>query len=319
MDRARRQAASGLTILPVELASVCLVLVCSPTTATPQQLCDFKYTTNGNAITITACLGRDMLVIIPPDIAGLPVTSIGDYAFDQGLSSPIQVTVPDSVTNIGNFAFYQCGSLNSITLGSGLLNIGGGAFLLCSALPNISIPNSVTNIGAAAFYWCSDLTSITLPSSLINIGSGAFGDCVHLTSITIPKSVTSLGQGVFIDSGPSSVLFLGNAPYISKSPFADYTPTTYHLPGTTGWSNTFGGAPALLWNPTLKAPSVQSNQFSFEVTGTTNIPIVVEASAGLAGDNWFPLQAGALVNGSFRFTDPDWATHPARLYRVRFP
>jgi hypothetical protein len=295
--------------------------VCSPITATPQQLSDFKYTTNGSAITITGYVGYDTLVIIPPNIGGLPVTSIGDHAFDHGFPSTIQVTVPDGVTNIGNFAFYYCASLNSITLGSGLLNIGDCAFYFCSALREIAIPNGVTNIGANAFSECLDLTSVTLPNSLINIGAGAFdsGTCTRLASITIPKSVTSLGEFVFGDCGPTSVLFLGNAPYISKTPFADYTPTTYHLPGTTGWSNTFGGAPAMLWNPTLKAPSVQSDQFSFEVTGTTNIPIVVEASAGLAGDNWFPLQAGTLVNGSFRFTDPDWATHPARFYRIRFP
>jgi hypothetical protein len=65
--------------------------------------------------------------------------------------------------------------------------------------------------------------------------------------------------------------------------------------------------------------SVLSNQFGFTITGTTNIPIVVEASANLATASWTALQTCTLTNGSVYFSDPEWTNYPARFYRIRSP
>jgi hypothetical protein len=104
--------------------------------------------------------------------------------------------------------------------------------------------------------------------------------------------------------------------------FDDYA-TVYYLPGTTGWGTTFGGRPTVLWNPQFQtgAPTfgVQNNQFGFTVSGTTNIPIVLEATTALARPLWVNLQTCTLTNGSIYFSDPTWTNYPNRFYRIRSP
>ena len=79
----------------------------------------------------------------------------------------------------------------------------------------------------------------------------------------------------------------------------------------------------MLWNPQAQTTGgsfgVQTNQFGFNITGTANIPIVLEASADLASPVWTPLLNCTLTNGSFYFSDPDWANYPGRFYRFRSP
>ncbi len=106
-------------------------------------------------------------------------------------------TIPDSVTTIGNDAFYDCDSLTSITIPDSVTTIGNYAFAYCDSLTSITIPDSVTTIGNDAFYDCDSLTSITIPDSVTTIGDDAFAWCDSLTSITIPDSVTTIGDDAF--------------------------------------------------------------------------------------------------------------------------
>ena len=97
--------------------------------------------------------------------------------------------IPNSVTSIGDGAFYGCSVLTSITIPNSVTSIGEGAFDSCSGLTSIIIPNNVTSIGEYAFSRCSSLTSITIPNRVTTIGDGAFQNCNSLTSVTTYNSV----------------------------------------------------------------------------------------------------------------------------------
>ena len=126
------------------------------------------------------------------------VTTIGDSAF-SGCSSLTSITIPKGVTTIGDSAFSGCSSLTSITIPKGVTTIGDSAFSGCSSLTRITIPEGVTSIGRYAFTNCVSLTSISIPESVLSIEGQAFSSCSNLTSITIPKSVASISYEVFRD------------------------------------------------------------------------------------------------------------------------
>ncbi|MGP8200184.1 MAG: leucine-rich repeat domain-containing protein [Limisphaerales bacterium] len=252
-------------------------------------------------------------------IPSLP--SIGDSVF---AGCPLtSVTIPNSVTSIGDAAFEGC-PLTSVTIPNSVTNLGGSVFDDCGDLTNVTIGNRVTSIGDAAFYCCFLLTSVIIPDSVTNIGSEAFHYCAILTNVTIGAGVTSIGDYAFQYCALSGVYFQGNAPTADSSVFdAESGAAIYYLSGTTGWSNTFAGRPAVLWNPLIEASGagfgVRSNRFGFNITGTTNIPIMVEACANLASPVWTALTNANLTNGLFYFSDPQWTNYPARYYRISSP
>lgn len=103
-----------------------------------------------------------------------------------------------SVTRLGKYSFGNC-SFTSVSIPNSITSIGEMAFLGCSGLTSIKIPESVASIEDYAFYECSGLTSIKIPESVISIGSFAFSKCSSLYSIIIPKNVNSFGYFVFYD------------------------------------------------------------------------------------------------------------------------
>ena len=148
-------------------------------------------------IEITGCdESAEGELIIPNEIEGLPVTSIGNEAFYfcYCLES---IIIPDSVTSIGAYAFDLCSSLESITIPESVTSIGESAFHYCSSLESIIIPDSVTSIGNKAFSRCTNLTAVTLSNSLTSIEKGTFSICASLETIIIPESVTSIGEDAF--------------------------------------------------------------------------------------------------------------------------
>jgi hypothetical protein len=133
------------------------------------------------------------------------VTSIGERAF-YGCRGLTSIEIPNSVTSIGEAAFNCCSGLTSIEIPNSVTSIGEYAFAECTGLTSVTIGNSVTSIGEGAFYGCTSLTSITIPNSVTSIGEGAFYGCTSLTSVTIPNSVTSIGADAFAGcSGLTSI------------------------------------------------------------------------------------------------------------------
>ena len=148
-----------------------------------------------------------------------------------------------------------------------------------ATLTSVTIPGIVTSIGDNAFYECHNLASAAISNGVGNIGNYVFDGCISLTSAIIPGSVTN------------------------------------------GWSNTYQGVPAVLWNPQIQASSMhmQSNQVGFHITGTTNIPVLLEACTNLANPVWVPLTNVSLTNGLFQFSEPVQTNSGGRFYRVCFP
>ena len=109
----------------------------------------------------------------------------------------ITVEIPDTVQEIGDYAFCSWINLEKVTMTSNITSIGKGAFSDCESLTNITIPESVTSIGSSAFSFCRSLTNITIPKSVTSIGEYTFSDCFNLTNIIIPESVTSIGKSAF--------------------------------------------------------------------------------------------------------------------------
>jgi len=326
---------------------------------TSPMLYSFRFI-DGNA-TITGYFGSDTNAIaIPSTIAGRPVTTIGHGAF-YGCISLTAVTIPHSVTSIGDSAFQFCFSLSSVTIPGSVTSIGEDAFVNCDALTSVYIPDSVTSIGDCAFSYCHGLTAInvdsgspayasvdgilynkshtmliqcpggktgsyTIPECVTTIGSYAFSSCTALTSITIPDSVTSIGYSAFeYCTALTSVFFKGNEPCREEYDvfFEAANVTIYYLPDSTGWSTTFSGRPALLWNPVVQNDSAfgfAPDGFGFNISGTANIPVVVEACTNLSCAVWVPVTNATLdTYGELYFTDPSSASHPARFYRIVGP
>ena len=115
------------------------------------------------------------------------------------LSKGENFTIPDSVTSIGDGAFWDCESLHSVTIPGSVTSICGSAFFGCKSLKSVTIPDSVTSIGDDAFHDCSSLQSVTIPDSVKSIGRSVFSSCYSLHSVTIPDSVTSIGDSAFYD------------------------------------------------------------------------------------------------------------------------
>ena len=194
---------------------------------------DYEYSLlDDGTVEITKYTGSESDVVIPDEIYGKKVTSIGDFAFSDN-ARLTSIKIPDSVTRIGNFAFLNCTSLVSVLIPDYVISIGDSAFSENIDLVSITIPDSVTQIGNYAFHGCKSLTEINvapenqyyssengvlfdknqveiihypagitntsycIPDSVQIIGNHAFKDCANLINITIPNGITSIGESAF--------------------------------------------------------------------------------------------------------------------------
>ena len=113
--------------------------------------------------------------------------------------------------------FSSCSSLTNITIPDSVTSIGGYAFSDCSSLTNITIPDSVTSIGEGAFYGCSGLTSITIPEGVTSIGYVTFEGCENLSTLTIPDSIEYVGYEAFTACSNLQYNIYDNAIYLGNS------------------------------------------------------------------------------------------------------
>jgi hypothetical protein len=282
------------------------------------------------------CINLSQILI--PDT----VTNIGISAFSGANLMAIPVSPQNQFFSSVNGVLFNknqtilvqfpSGASGAYTIPDGVTSIVAGAFSDCAGLTSVAIPSTVTGIGSNTFFDCANLSSVTIPYGVTSVGDSAFYQCYSLASVTVPASVTNIGNYSFayclID-----VFFQGNAPAFASTAFY-YDPVSgfpndlegtaiYYLTGAAGWDSANPGVPEALWNPSIQIGDgsfgVQNNQFGFNISGTANIPIVVEACTNLAEPMWVPLRTNALVGGVIYFSDPQWTNYPARFYRIISP
>jgi hypothetical protein len=156
------------------------------------------YSVQNNCVTITGigtCI--DTEIIIPDKMNGLPVTSIGDAAF-QNCTNLTSISIPEGVISIGSSAFKNCSNLTSVSIPEGITSIEDSTFKNCSSLTSVSIPEGVITIGLYAFSDCGSLTGVSIPAGVSNIEAQAFYNCANLTSISLPVEIKKIGQHAFV-------------------------------------------------------------------------------------------------------------------------
>ena len=115
----------------------------------------------------------------------------------KGNTAVHTVYLPEGLTRIGAYAFYDCAGLTDISLPASVTSIGNDAFNGCKGLTELMLPEGLTSIGMTAFNGCSGLTSMNIPESVTSIATGVFWNCTSLASVTLPGSLTSIGNDAF--------------------------------------------------------------------------------------------------------------------------
>ncbi len=277
--------------------------------------------TNIGYAAFATCLGLTG-VTIPTSVLSI---EDGAFAACDGLAT---LAIPTGVTRIGSFAFSDCFSLAEVMIADSVTTLMEGAFQKCISLENVTIPGSVKSIGRGAFAYCSGLTNAVLLPGVSAIGKEAFYECTSLVQVLIPWTVTSIGgDAFFYCTNLAAVYCEGNAPSLGFYAF-DFDPvaTIYYLPGTTGWSATYGGRPTAPWmlpHPVILSHGpnfgMTTNRFGFVISWAANKPVVIDACSNLAAPQWLAVETNSLAGGASYYSDPKWTNYPTRFYRLRTP
>ena len=162
----------------------------------PSPEVQYKLSDDGSYAIVTGMIGNRTKVKIARTYQGVPVTHIGNNAFENNIVLTF-VYLPDTVTYIGNRAFYSSSYLGGISGFENITYIGDEAFYMCPELDLTEMPAKLEYIGARAFHSCGDVTFTHIPDSVSYIGDGAFYDCSRLQDVTIGDGVTHIGKETF--------------------------------------------------------------------------------------------------------------------------
>ena len=173
---------------------------------------------------------------------------LGDYAF-YGCCRLTSLSLPSGITSIGNYAFQDCWGLTSFVIPSKVTTIGVSAFYGCSGLTSLDIPSSVTSIYMYAFAYCSGLTNLVIPSGVTTIAGYAFYGCSGLTNLVIPSGVTEIVRNAFSGcSGLTSLVIPSSVTSILISAFYGCSGlASLVIPSnvTSIWESAFNGCSGL--------------------------------------------------------------------------
>ncbi len=174
---------------------------------------ELSYSVNEDStVTITDCDTAAVNVTVPDTIDGMAVVGIGEWAFYActGLES---VSIPEGVTSIGDYTFYNCTSLKSVSLPASLTEVGSWAFYGCESMERVYISDLTeyltiefvddnsypTYYGADIYVNNEPLTELVIPEGIAEIPPYVFNGCTSLKSVVLPEGVTSIGDRAFFD------------------------------------------------------------------------------------------------------------------------
>ena len=227
------QDCSGLysIVIPSSVISIGYRAICGCNGLTTIQVENGNpvYDSRDNCNAIIKSENNELIAGCKKTIIPNSVTCIGDGAFYY-CDSLTSISIPNSVASIRDYAFYHCSSLASVTIPNSVTSIGIYAFSGCTGLTSFIIPNSVATIGEKAFSGCTSLTSIGISDGVIDIGNCAFRDCSSLSSIVFPNSITRIEDGILQDCRgltsvtiPSSVTTIGSSAFYGCSSLTSIT------------------------------------------------------------------------------------------------
>ena len=317
-SKSKRTSIYARSTIIVMLLLLGAFFVVGTNTVSAAQSGDYTYTISNNNATITGYTGTGGAITIPSTLGGCPVVAIGNGAF-SGVSSITSVSIPSSVTSIGNSAFAGS-SLTSVTIPSSVTSIGMHAFTSCPSLTGIyvdpssanyahadgvlynkalttliaypggdvgafTIPSGVTSIGYGAFFDCSSLTLVAIPNSVTLIGNLAFDQCTNLTFVAIGSGATSIGYQAFTNCYALTSMTLGdNITTIGDLAFLNCTSLT---------SMTFLG---------VTAPTTVGANWTSGTPSSLRGHAYAASNFSSPGNLWNGLMMGAVITGNYTYT-----------------
>lgn len=166
-------------------------------------------------VEIIRCTNDNADIMIPGELGGSPVVSIGKGSFAE-LETMHSLTIPDTVTKIREDAFSGCRNLSEVTIPDNVTEIGKCAFGDCTSLTHVRLPEKLRTVEPYTFYNCYILEEITIPDSVTSIGKGAFFNCAALKDAALSKNLTLIDADAFYNCFelkkiklPDSLEFLG--------------------------------------------------------------------------------------------------------------
>jgi hypothetical protein len=257
------------------VASLVLLLV----TATAQaNSVFFTYSVSNGEVSISSYEGPGGMVKVPDTIEGYPVTGIGPLAFSYD-TRITTIELPDTVRQVGIYAFTGCVNLGAIRLGSDLEEVGDYAFAGCSGLKRVTFSSAVSRLGLLVFNGCSRLLSVYFEGNAPSLGDFAFQGVPLATVYRLPAAT-----GFSSEFGGRSVVI---------------------------WD------PEVV--PNDDRYGVDGEGFGFDIISEEPIVVLVEATDAIGTASWVTLAEVEVINGSADFRDPEWEDFAAQFYRLRMP
>lgn len=177
-------------------------------TLTVGELTSFTFIETEDGMELTGTSAENEFLELPDTINGIPVTSIGAYAFAEDVDETqalYQVSFPKQLVRIGEGAFSGCLFLGKVQLPDTVTDIGDGAFWNCSAISELTLPSGLQHVGDYAFQYCYGLPEIVLPEGCLTVGEQAFEGCMAAEKIVLPAGLTEIGPGAFTGCNAATI------------------------------------------------------------------------------------------------------------------